>query len=173
MDLVVTGSISGTFGVDGFVKVVSSSGEYGHFLDLKRVYVAFCKRKLFRNKYRDGWFEIEKVKLIPSCVLLKFEGVNVVEDARLFVGAEVQVSKSEACALLDGEFYACDLCLCSLVFDGVSVGEVVNIVDAAGVLLEIVKNNGKICYVPFNNEFIGIVSIEKKTIELKKNWILE
>ena len=173
MDLVVTGSISGTFGVDGFVKVVSSSGEYSHFLDLKKVYITFCKHKLSRNKYRDGWFEIEKVKLIPSCGLLKFEGVNVVEDARLFIGAEVQVSKDDACALLDGEFYACDLCLCSLVSDGVPIGEVVNVVDAAGVLLEIIKNDGKVCYVPFNDEFIGTVSIEEKSIELKKNWILE
>ena len=74
MDLVVTGNISGTFGVDGFVKVVSSSGEYDHFFDLKRVYVVFSKHKLSKNKFSDGWFDIESVRLIPSFVLLKFEG---------------------------------------------------------------------------------------------------
>ena len=65
------------------------------------------------------------------------------------------------------------MCLCSLVFNGVSVGKIVNVVDAAGVLLEVVKSDGKVCYVPFNNEFIGMVNIESRLVELKKNWILE
>ena len=173
MDLVVTGNISGTFGVDGFVKVVSSSGEYDHFFDLKRVYVVFSKHKLSKNKFSDGWFDIESVRLIPSFVLLKFEGIDVVEDARFFVGGNVQVPKSEACSLFAGEFYACDLCLCSLTLNGSPVGKIVNVVDGAGTLLEVVKNDGKICYIPFNNEFIGMVSIEEKLVELKNEWILE
>lgn len=173
MELVVTGNIFGTFGVNGVLKVVSSSGEYDHFLSFKKVYIAFCKQKLSRCKFKDGWFNVESVNLIPSCALLKFEGVDVVEDARCFVGSEVQVQKENACALQDDEFYACDLCLCSLVFDDVSVGKIVNVVDAAGILLEVVKNDGKVCYVPFNNEFIGIVDVEKKLVELRKDWVLE
>lgn len=171
MDLVVTGYISGTFGVEGFLKVISSSGEYEHFFELKKVYVAFSKRKLLNTK--NGWFAVEDIKLTSSCVLLKLEGVDALEDARKFIGGEVQVSRSEACILKDNEFYACDLCLCTLVFDNVLVGKIVNVVDAAGVLLEVVKTDGKVCYVPFNNEFIGTVDIRKKSVELKKSWILE
>lgn len=173
MDLVVTGSVSGTFGVDGFVKVVSSSGEYDHFFDLKRVYIVFSKHKLSKNKFKDGWFDVENIRLIPAFALLKFKGIDAVEDAKCFVGGEVQVPKSEACALHDNEFYACDLCLCSLVFGGVSVGKIVNVVDAAGILLEVAKTDGKMCYVPFNDEFIGTVNVEDKSVELKKSWILE
>lgn len=43
----------------------------------------------------------------------------------------------------------------------------------SGVLLEVLKNDGVSCYVPFNNEFIGDVDINKKNIELKNGWILE
>ncbi|MGP1438603.1 MAG: ribosome maturation factor RimM [Treponema sp.] len=173
MDLIVTGHISGTFGVDGFVKVVSSSGEYDHFFELKRVYIVFCKHKLSRNKYKDGWFDVEDVKLVSSCALLKLKGIEALEDARFFVGGEVQVQREQACALLDNEFYACDLCLCMLVYEGVSVGKIENVVDTAGILLEVLKNDGKVCYVPFNDEFIGIVNIKEKSVELKKDWILE
>lgn len=173
MDLVVTGCVSGTFGVEGFLKVVSLSGEYDHFFDLKKVHIVFSKHKLVHAKYKDGWFDVEAVRLIPSCALLKLKGVNVVEEAKSFVGAEVQVLREEACSLSENEVYACDLCLCALVFDGCSVGKIVNVVDAAGILLEVVKTDGKVCYVPFNNEFIGTVDIEKKSVELKKNWILE
>jgi len=91
----------------------------------------------------------------------------------VFVGGEVQVERAGACALLENEFYACDVCCCVLVFNGTSVGKIVNVVDAAGVLLEVIKNDGKVCYVPFNNEFIGEVNITEKTIELKKDWVLE
>lgn len=173
MDLVVTGDISGTFGVEGFVKVLSSSGEYDHFFNLKKVYVAFSKHKVSRNKYKDGWFEMENVRLIPSCILIKMKGVDSLEDAKHFVGAEVQVLRAEASVLLDNEFHACDLCLCMLFFNGASVGRIVNVVDAAGVLLEIVKNDGKVCYVPFNNKFIGAVNIQEKSVELRNDWILE
>lgn len=171
MELVVTGNVCGTFGVGGFVKVVSSSGEYDHFFELKSVYIVFPKCKLTRRK--DGWFSVESVRLIPSHILIKFEGIDTLEDAKCFVGGEVQVHKNEACSLLDNEFYACDLCLCVLVSEGTSVGRVVNVVDAAGPLLEIEKNDGKVCYVPFNNEFIGVVNITERVIELKKSWILE
>ena len=153
MELIITGDITGTFGVDGFLKIVSSSGEYDHFSELKRVYVAFSKRKLSRKK--DGWFNVEAIRLIPSFVLLKLEGVDTLEEAKYFVGGEVQVERTEACALLENEFYACDVCCC------------------VRVLLEVIKNDGKACYVPFNNEFIGEVNITEKTIELKKDWVLE
>lgn len=171
MELIVTGDITGTFGVDGFLKIVSSSGEYDHFSELNRVYIAFSKRKLSRKK--DGWFSVEAIRLIPSFVLLKLEGVDTLEEAKYFVGGEVQVERAGACALLENEFYACDVCCCVLVFNGASVGKIVNVVDAAGVLLEVIKNDGKVCYVPFNNEFIGEVNITEKTIELKKDWVLE
>lgn len=173
MDLIITGYVSGTFGVDGYLKVASSSGEYDHFFELEKVYIVFSKRKLLNSKYKNGWFDVEAVKLIPSYALLKLEGIETVEEAKSFVGAELRVSRSNACSLSDGEFYACDLCLCMLVFGGLSVGKIVNVVDTAGVLLEVVKNDGKACYVPFNDEFIGTVDIEKRSVELKKSWILE
>lgn len=173
MDLIVTGCVTGTFGVDGFVKVVSSSGESDHFLELKKVYIAFSKHKLTSVRYNDGWFAVEDVRIISSCVLLKLEGVDVVEDAKSFVGAEVQVLRGQACRLSENEVYACDLCLCMLFFNEVLVGKVVNVVDAAGVLLEVVKIDGEVCYIPFNNEFIGVVDIEKRKLELLKGWILE
>lgn len=174
MELIVTGYVSGTFGVDGFIKVVSSSGEYNHFLDLEKVYIVFCKTKLNLQQCKNSWFDVEAVRVISSCVLLKLKGVDALEDAKLFVGGEVQVSRENASSLSANEFYAYDLCLCKVIFNKMTVGKAVNVVDGgAGILLEIKKCNGDVCYIPFNDKFIGVVNLEEKTIELKEEWILE
>lgn len=174
MDLVITGYVLGTFGVEGVIKVASCSGEYEHFLNLKKVYITFSKRKIGSNKYKDGWYSIEKVRIVKGCVLLKIEGLTSLEEAKYFVGGQLSVDKSEACLLKDNEFYACDLCSCVLLLKKNVCGKIANVVDGgSGVLLEVLKNDGVSCYVPFNNEFIGDVDINKKNIELKNGWILE
>lgn len=174
MELVTTGSVLGTFGLEGCIKVISCSGEYEHFFALEKVYVSFSKRKLVSGKYKDGWFYIERVRLGFGVALLKLRSVDVLEDARYFVGANVLVEKSGASILKDGEYHAFDLCLCDVFVYGSKMGKVVNVVDGgAGSLLEVVKNDGTSCYVPFNNEFISNVDVTQKTIELKNEWIMQ
>jgi 16S rRNA processing protein RimM len=42
---------------------------------------------------------------------------------------------------------------------------------------DVKKNTGaqsrRICFVPFNREFIGVVDIQRKQVELRHLWILE
>lgn len=173
MELVTTGSVLGTFGFEGCIKVVSCSGDYEHFFSLRKVYVSFPKHKLAFGRYRDGWFHIENVKLVFGGALLKLKGICVLEDAKHFVGASLLVERCDASVLKDGEFHAFDLCLCDICVVGSKVGRVVNVVDGgAGVLLEVVRNDSVSCYIPFNNEFIGDVDMMQRTIELKNEWIM-
>lgn len=174
MGLVATGGVLGTFGLDGCVKAISCSGDYDHFFALERVYVSFSKHKLVCNKYKDNWFRLEGVKLAFEGIILKLEGVDVLEDAKHFVGAELLVERSKASVLRDGEFHAFDLCLCDVYTLGSKAGKVVNVVDGgAGALLEVVKNDGASCYIPFNGEFVAKVDVAHKTIKLKNEWVME
>lgn len=174
MKLVITGKVLSTFGLKGYIKAISCSGEYGHFFALEKVYISFSKRKLVSNRYKDGWFCLEKTKPVFNGVLLKIKSIDVLEDAKYFVGAELLVERHNASVLKDGEFYAFDLCMCSVFVSGSKIGKVANVVDGgAGTLLEIVKDDGVSYYIPFNGEFIGDVDVAKKTIELKNEWIME
>ena len=174
MDLVATAKIVGTFGVDGALKVLSHSGEYDHFFNLKKIYVAFSKQKLTNNKYTDAWFAVLDIKIVGSFVLVKLKGIEKLEDAKYFVGSQVLVEKQDASFIKEGEFYAFDLCKCSLFFEGAKVGVILDVVEAGGgVLLEVQKNNGLLSYVPFNNVFLGTVDIKEHVIVLKNEWILE
>ena len=174
MDLIKTGHVTSTFGLDGCVKVVSASGEYEHLLKLERVYVIFFKNKLKKNKYKDGWFEVKNVRLTATSVLFLLENVEVLEDAKYFVGSDFFVEKKDACLLKEGEFYSSDISKCSLFYKGSKVAEVLSVVEGGSTsLLEVRKHSGVCCFVPFNAEFIGDVDIEQGMVELKHEWILE
>lgn len=174
MELVATAKITGTFGVEGVLKVLSCSGEYEHFFSLKRVYIVFSKQKLVNNRYSDAWFMVLSVKITGNFALIKLKDVEKLEDAKYFVGSQVLVEKKDASFIKDGEFYACDLCKCFLFFEGKKVGSILDVVEAGGgVLLEVQKNDGTSCYVPFNDAFLGAISIKERVVILKNEWILE
>lgn len=173
MELIKTGHVAGTFGLNGCIKVVSSSGEYEHFLKLEQVYVAFLKNKLKKNKYKDGWFAVESVKLASMCAFFFLKDVEILEDAKCFVGSDFFVEKKDACLLKEGEFYSADISSCCLFYEGNRVAEVLSVAEGgSSSLLEVRKNDGICCFVPFNAEFIGNVDIEQKVIELRHDWIL-
>lgn len=174
MGLVTTGSVLGTFGLEGCIKVVSCSGEYEHLFALDKVYVSFSKRKLVSSKYKDDWFWLEDVKVGFGFALLKLKSVDVMEDARCFIGAQLLVEEQDVSILREGEYHAFELCSCSLFLSGSKVGKVLDVMDGgAGVLLEVEKNDGISCYIPFNDEFINKVDIAQKTIEIKNEWIMQ
>lgn len=174
MELLATGHVYGTFGVDGGIKVESCSGEYEHFFSLKKIYIVFQKNKLTGKKHKDGWFAVEKVEKFFDFALFRLEGVHVLEDAKMFVGADIFVERENASSLLEGEFYAFDLCSCLVFFEGVALGKILDVVTGGnGELLEVKKNDSAVCYIPFNSEFVGEVDLEQKKVHLKNSWILE
>lgn len=168
MEFLVTGIIRSAHGIDGFVKVESASGEFEHFLGLTDLIV----RK--KNSF-EKTFEIENVEIAHNFVLLKLKGIDNPEKAKELSGAELLIPKDKACPLKKGEFYINDLCQCSLVYDGMPLGTIVDVLEGgAGDLLEVslTESNQK-RLVPFRNEFIGKVDIGAKTVELMHRWILE
>lgn len=174
MELIKTGHVASTFGVNGCMKVVSCSGEYEHFLKLEHVYVSFFKNKVQKNRYKNGWFEVENVRLASMCALVVLKDVGVLEDAKYFVGSDFFVEKKDACLLKEGEFYSSDISLCYMFYNGSKVAKVLSVVEGGSTsLLEVRKNDGTCCFVPFNAEFIGDVDVEREKIELRHDWILE
>jgi len=173
MELLKTGHVAGTFGLAGSIKVVSSSGEYEHFVKLKRVYVEFFKNKLKKSKYQDGWFDVEDVRVTSACALFTLKGVDALEDAKCFVGGDFFVERQDACLLKEGEFYSSDISSCCLFYQGDKVAEILDVAEVGcNSLLEVKKCDGICCFVPFNAEFIGDVDIERGMVELRHDWIL-
>jgi 16S rRNA processing protein RimM len=99
--MVTLGKIAGTFGVHGWIKVQSFTDppenifEYDHW-----------------RLYRSGQWtsvEIEDGRVTGKGVLAKLAGIDSPEDARLYIGAELGVPRSEMPQTAPGEYYWSDL----------------------------------------------------------------
>ncbi|MDR0375446.1 MAG: ribosome maturation factor RimM [Treponema sp.] len=160
------GLVGAPFGIKGFVKVRSLSGEYGHLERLKNV--------VLRKEHEEKFYEIEETVALSKSLAVKFAGVDTPEEARLLSGAEFIISREEAAPLKAGEFYVEDLRFLEVFCAGEKVGDILDVVEGGGgSLVEIRLLNGEKRFAPFRNEFFGVVDIERNRAELLRKWILE
>lgn len=174
MDWLITGKVRGTFGLEGLLKIESSSGEYEHFSNLKEVTLRFPHTKT-ETSDTGIVYKVEACTVRSADVLLKLKGIDSPEAAKKLHGAEIIVPRDMACPLEKGEFYISDLCNSVLVYKGNTVGTITDVVEGGGgFLLELSEAaTGKIMYIPFRSEFIGKINTHAKQVELMHRWILE
>lgn len=165
MDMIAIGKIRTSHGVRGFVKIVTFSGETEHVFKLKKV--------MLKSDGLEQEYLVEEVQPLGDSVILKFATVDSPENAKALAGMDIMVPRDKAAPLKKGEYYHADLYGCELTFDGEKLGRVNSIVEGGGgELFEVVLNSGETVLVPFRDEFIGDISVEKKLIELRNRWIL-
>ncbi len=134
------------------------------------------------NRFRDGmrlWAlkrtgerrEVRVEGLWPhkEFLVLKFEGIETISDAKLLVGAELQVPRSERAALEPGWTYLSDLIGCR-VFDGDrGIGAIEDVRFGAGEApLLVVKGAAKLPYeIPFAEAYLERVDLERKQVRMR------
>ena len=143
----VIGLVGTPFGLKGFVKVRSCSGEIEHLLKLQSVIVA-----------RDGkerLLQIEESSPSPPGVLIRFKGIDSPEVAKTLVGARLLAGREQAAPLNDNEFYIEDLKGLSVITEnGETIGHVTDIIEGGGgELAEIELSGGGKRLIPFRKEF--------------------
>lgn len=167
MGQVVVGKIRTSHGVKGYLKVLSTSGEYDHYQDFKSV--------TLRKGKRSKSFEVENVIGKGPATLIKLKGIDSPEEGKLYAGYEILVDEELKAPCQNGEYYHTDLIDCNLIFNNEKLATVVSVMyGGPNDLLEVSKESDEsVVLVPFRDEFIGNVDIASKTIELKVDWILE
>jgi 16S rRNA processing protein RimM len=160
----VAAQVGSPFGLKGFVKVRSLSGEFEHLLRLKRA--------VLRQGGEERVWEIEEAEG-PSLVM-KFRGIDSPEAARTLSGAELLVSREEAAPLGPGEYYIEDLKGLE-VWEGAEVlGFISDILEGGGgSLAELRLRTGGTRLVPFRDEFFGEIDLKTRRARLLCRWILE
>ncbi len=159
------GRISKPAGFEGWAKVESFSGEFDHFLVLREV------------SLRSGGSErkalVEDWEVQGNSLLVKFAGCMSAEQAQSFVGWEFWVDRAGASPLRENQYYYADLVGCSLKLGQEAVGTVTGVLETAGGYLLEVLCGEETKLIPFRGEFVGMVDIEHKAIELLAPWILQ
>ena len=165
-DLLAVGLLGSPFGVRGFLRFRSYSGEIDHIAALRDVLLA---RGAERVPAR-----IEESTEGAGGICLRVSGVSTPEDARKWTGWEILVTRDRAVPLRAGEYYVADLVGCALTLGGKTVGTILSVTEGgAASLLEVRLAADRTVLVPFRKEFIGTVDTERRELELLVDWILE
>ena len=152
------GQIVNTFGIKGFVKVNPFVDDVLRFDDLKKVYIR-------RNKEIKE-LQVEEVKYHKNMVLVKFKGIDKVEDAELLRNFYLEVDRENAIELEEGEYFIADLLgMNVLTEENEQLGKLEDIFNAGSSDIYVVKSeDGKQILLPAISEVIKEINIEENKI---------
>lgn len=108
---------------------------------------------------------IERFRFQNERVLLKFSGIDRIEDTESLRNAEICVTESEAVNLDEGEFFDWELSGCSVeTTEGETVGTVRELMRTGGTEVLVVDGADKEYLIPFAESICTEVDVEKKRI---------
>lgn len=163
----ILGTVGAPFGLKGFVKIRSFSGETDHFSRLKKV--------TLRLGEKDKTLDVAETVVQGDSLLMRFSGIDTPEAAGSLNGAGIIAEREYAAPLKDNEYYVEDLKGLEVVnSEGKSLGTVINIVEGGGgELAELKTLAGELRFVPYRKEFFSDVDMAERKIVLLEPWILE
>jgi 16S rRNA processing protein RimM len=167
LEKLAIGKIIKAFGVKGYAKVLSFSGEWEHWKGLQKMEVR-------SQKGQSKTLTLEHLQFRGQDTLIKFDEIGSPEAMKPYHGWEIVVPKEQAAPLGEGEVYLTDLIGLSLMFEKEKVGEVTGVMDGPQAdLLEVKKIDRTTVYIPYMEQYLGEIDFTTKAIELKVDWILE
>lgn len=95
------GIFTSTHGLKGEMKVYPTTDDIKRFSYLKKVFL--------NNDKEERLLEVEKVRYFKNMVILKFKGLDSINDIEGMKGASLFVSREDAAPLPEGSFYIADL----------------------------------------------------------------
>ena len=166
-DLLKVGVITTTHGVRGEAKVYPTTDEPERFLELD--YVLLDTGRELRK------LEIKNVKFFKNLVILKFKGVDNINDIEKYKGRDLWIPREEGQELEEDEYYIADLLGMSVVLeDGQEFGPLKDVMETGANDVYIIDSaeHGEVL-LPAIKECILDVDLEKNimTIHLMKGLI--
>ena len=152
------GQIVNTFGIKGMVKVKPFTDDIKRFDSLKKVYIE-------KNSNKKE-YEIEEVKYHKNMVLIKFKGIENIEQAERLRNSYLTISRDSAEELEEGRYYVVDLLGMEVYTDEqILLGTLEDIFNTGSNDIYVVKNEeGKQILLPAIQDVIKKIDIENKKV---------
>jgi 16S rRNA processing protein RimM len=156
--LLRVGVISSTHGVRGEVKVYPTTDDVNRFKKLKKVVLDTGR------EYLD--LEIQGVKFFKNQVILKFKGIDNINDIEKYKGKDLLVHRENAVALEENENYVADLIDLKVVTDeGQVLGYLTEVMETGANDVYVVETeDGKELLLPAIRDCILDVDLEEEVM---------
>ena len=154
--LLQVGVISSTHGVRGEVKVFPTTDDVKRFKKLKKVILDTGKEQLP--------LEIEGVKFFKQFVILKFRGIDNINDIEKYIGKSLLVDREHAVKLKKDEYFIADMIgMDVFTEDGELFGALKDVMETGANDVYIIEmSDGKEVLVPAIKQCILDVDIENR-----------
>lgn len=166
-DLLKVGVITTTHGVRGEVKVYPTTEDASRFLSLD--YVLLDTGREMKK------LEIQNVKFFKSLAILKFKGVDNINDIESYKGCSLWIPREEGQELGEDEYYIADLLGMVVVLeDGTEFGILKDVIETgANDVYVVTTKEGKEVLLPAIKECILNVDIQENqmTVHLMKGLL--
>ena len=152
------GQIVNTFGIKGYVKIYPYVDDITRFDNLKKVHI--------KSKSKETELEIEEVKYQKNMVLVKFKGIETVEQAENLRNSYVEIDRCDAIPLEEGQYFIADLLGLDVFLDtGEKLGVLEDIYNTGSSDIYVVKNElGKQFLLPYIDDVIKNIDLENEKI---------
>ena len=164
MQRLEVGQIVNTFGINGFIKVKPLTDDITRYDNLKNVYI------------KDSKYEIEQVKYHKDMVLLKFKGIDKIEQAEPLRNLYIEIDRKDG-ILEDGAYYIVDLIGLTVITDeNVILGKLDDVFNTGSNDIYVVKDDkGKQLLLPAIKDVVKKIDIEegKMIVHLIKGLLKE
>ena len=157
-DLLKVGVITTTHGVRGEVKVFPTTDDAERFLELE--YVLLDTGRELRR------LDIKNVRFFKNLVILKFDGIDNINDIEKYKGKDLWIPREEAQELGEDEYYIADLQGLNVVLeDGTEFGTLRDVMETGANDVYIIDSNehGEVL-LPAIKECILDLDLEKNTM---------
>ncbi len=155
-NLLRVGVVTAPHGIHGEVKVYPTTDDMKRFKKLKSVILDTGKEQKV--------LKIQQVKFFKNLVILKFSGLDKIEDVEGFRQKDLMITRDQAVELSEDEYFIADLIGLSVVTDE---GEVLGILEdvlqtGANDVYSVKTAEGKEILLPAIGDCILRVDLEKK-----------
>jgi 16S rRNA processing protein RimM len=157
-DLLKVGVITTTHGVRGEVKVYPTTNSAERFLELSYVLLD-TGRDLKR-------LEIQNVKFYKNQAILKFKGIDNINDIEMYKGRELWINREDGQELDEDEYYIADLLgLTVLLEDGTEYGTLKDVLETGANDVYVVETkDGSEVLLPAIADCILDVDLDEETM---------
>lgn len=159
-DLLQAGVITTTHGIRGEVKVFPTTDDVHRFEDLDSV-LLYTGRDYMK-------LEIENVKYFKQYAILKFKGIDNINDIEKYKGRSLYVTRDQAIPLEEDEYYIADLIGLDVYLEsGEKFGVLKDVMETGANDVYIVETEeGKEVLIPAIHECVLDIDVEENRMEI-------